>query len=308
MGLEHDYTDAFTYFEDRKKYGIQALFRDVDDKIIFARSEEEKRLVSILTRLGVPFRYENAYEVRTITPERRLYKPDFTIYYKNLQGEWKWLYLEHFAIDSHGNVPQWFGEGARGGWIAANERYNEGIDWKRKTHRKHGTILIETTSADFRDGTVETKLRQQLTRYGVPIKERTDEQLYDLMVKRNRKLEKSVFTLITSFITLMKANEKTVDGLLAQMPDDDKASAYDSRNKTVLRDVIKPFYEEYQRQLNVRYEIDFTDAIIEATELCKKGLWKHYDYILVDEFQDISVDRYKFLQALRSETPKTKLY
>lgn len=308
MGLEHDYTDAFTYFEDRKKYGIQALFRDVDDKIIFTRSEEEKRLVSILTRLGVPFRYENAYEVRTITPERRQYKPDFTIYYKNLQGEWKWLYLEHFAIDSHGNVPQWFGEGARGGWIAANDRYNEGIDWKRKTHRKHGTILIETTSADFRDGTVETKLRQQLTRYGVPIKERTDEQLYDLMVKRNRKLEKSVFTLITSFITLMKANEKTVDGLLAQMPDDDKASAYDSRNKTVLRDVIKPFYEEYQRQLNVRYEIDFTDAIIEATELCKKGLWKHYDYILVDEFQDISVDRYKFLQALRSETPKTKLY
>jgi len=26
MGLEHDYNDAFTYFEDRKKYGIQAQF------------------------------------------------------------------------------------------------------------------------------------------------------------------------------------------------------------------------------------------------------------------------------------------
>ena len=63
-----------------------------------------------------------------------------------------------------------------------------------------------------------------------------------------------------------------------------------------------------QKQLNMRYEIDFTDAIIQATELCRKGLWKHYDYILVDEFQDISVDRYKFLQALRSDSPKTKLY
>ena len=62
MGLEHDYMDAFSYFEDRKKYGIQALFPDVDGKIIFTRSEEEKRLVSILTRLGVPFRYENAYQ------------------------------------------------------------------------------------------------------------------------------------------------------------------------------------------------------------------------------------------------------
>ena len=306
MGLEHDYTDAFSYFEDRKKYGIQALFRDVDDKIIFTRSEEEKRLVSILTRLGIPFRYENAYQYRTATPERRQYKPDFTIYYLNGQGQWQWLYLEHYAIDSIGNVPQWFGEGTRGGWNAANQRYNEGIQWKRSTHQQYGTILIETTSADFRDGTVETKLRQQLTRYGVPIKERTDEELYDLMVKRNRKLEKSVYTLITSFITLMKANEKTVDGLLESQGNNQ--SDYNNRNKVILTDIIKPFYEEYQTQLNRRYEIDFTDAIIEATRLCRNGLWKHYDYILVDEFQDISVDRYKFLQALRSETPKTKLY
>lgn len=312
MGLEHDYTDAFSYFEDRKKYGIQALFRDVDGKIIFTRSEEEKRLVSILTRLGIPFRYENAYQYNTTTPERRQYRPDFTIYYQNSQGQWQWLYLEHFGIDAIGNVPQWFGEGTRGGWRAANQKYNEGIIWKRNTHRQYGTILIETTSADFRDGTVEAKLRQQLTRYGVPIKERTDEELYELLVKRNRKVEKSVYTLILSFITLMKANEKTIDGLLAEIPQveqmQDIEAANNLRNRVVLTDIIKPFYEEYERTLDRNYEIDFTDAIIQATELCRKGLWKHYEYILVDEFQDISVDRYKFLQALRSENPKTKLF
>lgn len=312
MGLEHDYMDAFSYFEDRRKYGIQALFRDVDDKVIFTRSEEEKRLVSILTRLGVPFRYENAYQVNTTTPERRQYRPDFTIYYPNRQGQWQWLYLEHFAVDSIGNVPQWFGEGTRGGWRVANQKYNEGIQWKRATHQQYGTILIETTSADFRDGTVEAKLRQQLTRYGVPIKERTDEELYELLVKRNRKVEKSVYTLILSFITLMKANEKTIDGLLAEIPQveqmQDIEAANNLRNRVVLTDIIKPFYEEYERTLDRNYEIDFTDAIIQATELCRKGLWKHYEYILVDEFQDISVDRYKFLQALRSDNPKTKLF
>lgn len=308
MGLEHDYNDAFTYFEDRKKYGIQALFPDVDGKIIFTRSEEEKRLVSILTRLGVPFRYENAYQYNTTTPERRQYRPDFTIYYLDASGQWRWLYLEHFAIDAVGNVPQWFGDGERGGWRYANQRYNEGIIWKRNTHRQNGTILIETTSADFRDGTVETKLREQLTRYGVPIKERTDEELYDLLVKRNRKVEKSVYTLILSFVTLMKANEKTIDGLLNQLTSAKFSTPTDDRNKIILRDVIKPFYDEYERTLSQNYEIDFTDAIIQATELCRKGLWQRYEYILVDEFQDISIDRYKFLQALRSESPKTKLY
>lgn len=313
MGLEHDYTDAFAYFEDRKKYGIQALFPDVDGKIIFTRSEEEKRLVSLLTKWGVMFRYECPYQFNTVTNEKRQYKPDFTIYYQDAQGQWKWVYLEHFAINENGNVPFWFGEGTRGGWKVANEKYNEGIAWKRRTHRQYGTTLIETTSADFRNGSVEDKLLSQLRHCGVPVKERTDQELYDLLVKRNRKLEKSVYTLILSFITLMKANEKDIDGLIKELDLKSRFSLTPihekpSRNKCIVADIIKPFYEEYERTLKENYEIDFTDAIIQATDLCREGLWKHYDYILVDEFQDISVDRYKFLQALRSNEPKTKLY
>lgn len=303
MGLEHDYTDAFSYYEDRKKYGIQALFPDVDGKMIFTRSEEEKRLVSLLTKWGVAFRYENPYQFNTVTNEKRQYKPDFTIYYQDTQRQWKWVYLEHLGIDSSGNVPLWFGEGTRGGWKAANDKYKEGIAWKRATHRQYGTTLIETTSAYFRNGTVEEKLLNQLRRTGVPIKERSDQELYDLLIQRNRKLEKSVYTLILSFITLMKANEKTIDSLL-----DDLRDHPDNRSKSVLVNIVKPFYEEYEKTLRESYEMDFTDAIIQATDLCREGLWKHYDCILVDEFQDISVDRYKFLQALRSDEPRTKLY
>lgn len=303
MKLEHDYDDAFTYYEDRKKYGIQALFPDVDGKIVFTRSEEEKRLVSMLVKWGIVFRYESPYQHNTTTPERRQYKPDFTLYWKDAQGQWKRVYLEHFAVDKNGNVPRWFGEGTQGGWRTANEKYNEGIKWKRDTHRQYGTTLIETTSADFRDGSVEVKLRRQLERCGVPIRECSDHKLYELLVQRNRNLEKSVFTLITSFVTLMKANERTIDGLL-----NDLRNHTDERSKKILTEIIKPFYEEYEKTLFDSYEIDFTDAIIRATELCRQGLWKQYDYILVDEFQDISVDRFKFLQALRSEEPKTKLY
>ncbi|MCR5037371.1 MAG: UvrD-helicase domain-containing protein [Bacteroidales bacterium] len=314
MGLEHDYNDAFSYYEDRKKYGIQALFPDMDGKIIFTRSEEEKRLVSMLTRLGVKFRYENNYLHNTTTPEKRQYKPDFTIYFQDAQGQLRCIYLEHFAIDSSGRVPQWFGEGTKGGWKAANDKYNEGITWKRSTHNKYGTVLIETTSADFRNGTVEGRLISQLKRYGVPIKERTDKELYQLLTQRNRKLEKSVYTLILSFVTLMKANEKSIDMLMksCMSKDSSKLNMLESKNekrcKQILTDIIKPFCEEYKQTLEQNYEIDFTDAIIQATDLCRKGLWRQYEYILVDEFQDISVDRYKFLQALRSESPLTKLY
>lgn len=310
MQLEHDYLDAFSYFEDRKKYGIQALFPDAEGKIIFTRSEEEKRLCSLLTRWGIMFQYEKDYPVNTRTPERRQYKPDFTIHYQDATGQWKRVYLEHFAIDSSGQVPRWFGEGTKGGWRQANQKYWEGIEWKRDTHRRNGTILIETTSANFHNDDVETVLREQLTRYGVPIKMRTDQELYDMLVKRNHQLEKTVFTLLVSFVTLMKANEKTIEGLLETLkPQEGKIlTAKDQRNQYILTEVVKPFFEAYQAELAKNFEIDFTDAIIQATELCRQGLWKRYDYILVDEFQDISVDRYKLLQALRSEKPRTKLY
>lgn len=310
MKLEHDYIDAFTYYEDRKKYGIQALFPDVDGKIVFTRSEEEKRLCSILTRLGIMFRYECDYPINTRTPERRQYKPDFTLYFKDAQGQWQRIYMEHFAIDKNGQTPRWFGEGTRGGWKTANQKYIEGIDWKRNTHRQNRTVLIETTSADFHDGSVEQKLVDQLNRYGVPIKRRTDKELYDMLIKRNRQMEKTVFNLLLSFITLMKANEKTIDGLLESLVHEagHMMTFNEKRNRYILIQVVKPFFDAYQAELEKSYEIDFTDAIIQATAICREGLWKHYDYILVDEFQDISVDRYKFLQALRSEKPKTKLY
>lgn len=310
MKLEHDYVDSFTYLEDRKKYGIQALFPDVKGDIIFTRSEEEKRLCSILTSLGILFRYECDYPIDTRTPDYRQYKPDFTIYYKDAQGKWQRIYLEHFAIDSNGQTPRWFGEGTRGGWRVANQKYIEGIAWKRQTHRQNNTVLIETTSADFHDGTVEQKLIEQLTKYGVPIRKRTSKELYDILVQRNRQLEKTLFTLLLSFITLMKANEKTINGLLETLPPEDghMTTANERRNKYILTEVIKPFFDAYQAELEKKFEIDYTDAIILATALCRDGLWKRYDYILVDEFQDISVDRYKLLQALRSEKPKTKLY
>ncbi|MBR3717112.1 MAG: UvrD-helicase domain-containing protein, partial [Bacteroidaceae bacterium] len=52
----------------------------------------------------------------------------------------------------------------------------------------------------------------------------------------------------------------------------------------------------------------FTDAIIQATELCKQHHPVSFEYIIVDEFQDISFDRYRFLKTLREGQPQAKLF
>jgi DNA helicase-4 len=82
----------------------------------------------------------------------------------------------------------------------------------------------------------------------------------------------------------------------------------DIRDKFIIENIISPFFIKYQTELAKRGELDFTDAILKARDICNDGHRPRYDYILVDEFQDISMDRYEFLKSLRTLHPLTKLF
>ena len=297
------YKTAADYYFDRKKYGIQALYTDMDGNAVFTKSEEEKRICNYLTHWGIDFRYEEPYELQTTSPTYHQYRPDFSIYYEDYSGVKRRLYLEHFAIGEDGNVPQWFGDGVQGGWYKANNDYKKGIEWKKQLHRNSGTTLIYTTSADFGQGKVEYKLKKLLEDAGVPIKHVPENELYNKIVIRNKSMEKSILEMCQGFVSLLKSNRKTINAVYSL-----------ARNKGSMRDcfiiqsILKPLYTNYETALVNAGVIDFTDAIIQATDYCNKGLWKDYDYILVDEFQDISIDRYQFLQSLRRKSPLTKLF
>lgn len=314
MKLEHEYEKAPEYFADRKKYGIQAPYSDARGKIIFTKSEEEKRICTYLAELGVEFLYEEPYEIKTYTEDHRQYKPDFTIFVSEntidpLTGFQKLVtrkvYLEHFAVNAEGKVPKWFGDkDPIGGWYAENKKYNDGIKWKRKIHNENNTVLLETRSADFHSGKILEVLKEQLRNAKVPIRNISTEDLYDRIVKRSKRLESSVFKLLEQFVALYKSNcPQDLNLMIAKARD-----LQDKRTYIILKDIMGPLMNEYEKVLRHRGEIDFTDAILSATRLCDEGYWLKYDYILVDEFQDISIDRFKFLQSLRHKNPLTKLF
>ena len=301
---EHDYSKSVEYYRDRKKYGVIALYTDKDDRLISTKSEEEKKICSYLTELGVNFKYEEPYEYETLTENYRQYKPDFTIYYKDKGGTERKVYLEHFAVNAAGQVPRWFGNGVPDGWNAANERYLEGIEWKKRLHREKGTKLIYTTSADFHNKTIRARLRDILSKAGVPINEPTTDELIDKIMSRNKSMENALMQMTQSFINLVKANGKSIDDI-RKVAEARKST----RDVFVIDNIMKPLWDDYQKELAERKEMDFTDVIVKATQYCNEGKWNQkYEYILIDEFQDISVDRYRFLLSLRTELPKTKLY
>lgn len=306
---QHDYQSAEEYLRDRALYGIMAPYLDMKNRIIFTKSEEEKKICTFLSMNNVEYEYEAPYPYNTATETRKQYKPDFTIYFNRGNIRYR-LFLEHFGIDADGNVPFWFGDGKPGGWRKANLEYNEGIRWKRELHATYGTQLIETTSAMFADETIYDRLTEMLNTYGVPMRLLTEEEQFEKMVVRNERMEESLLQLISTFINLVKANRKTPEDIYKVIrKEKSNDTAFLARSRFMINYLFKPVYEDYQTQLEERHQVDYTDLIIKATDLCNEGKYDdEYDYILVDEFQDISVDRFNLLQAIRRKDPLTKLY
>lgn len=285
-----------------KSNTIKVIFPDMDGNIVYVRSEQEKKICFALTALGVSFRYEEPYEHQVADETHSQYKPDFSIHFEK-DGKKQRIYLEHFGVDEHGLVPLWFAKDKGMTYEEANKKYGDGITWKKEAHKKYGTKLICTSSADFHDNDIKDKLRVLLKEAGVPLHEKTDEELYEMVLPKGSKQEKTFIRLTVTFITLLKSRCEDIPSVEKKAKD-----AKDERSLFVIKNIFKPVFSEYERELSERKQIDFTDAILMATKLCEEKYPVSNDYIIVDEFQDISIDRYKFLQALRGGDKPAKLF
>ena len=288
MPDQFEYSSREEYIAARQKYGVKSYYKDMDGRSVFCKSDEESKLCDYFGRHGISFRYEERYEHGTADKEHRQYCPDFSIYFIGEDGTQRRVYLEHFAVNEQGHCPRWFSP-------EEEQKYLEGIEWKRNLHKSHGTILLETRSADFHNGDVFLKLETQLHLLGI----RTDNGRCNDLSREIARQEQSFLDMLTSFNFLLRSKGESIEQLRKEVSRHDRET---------INGIVIPFIERYKEICHEKECIDFTDTIIEATALCNGGHRPVYDYILVDEFQDISLDRYHFLQSLRRVDPLTKLF
>ncbi len=274
----------------------------MDGNEVHVRSGEEKKICFLLTSLGVDFRYEEPYEHQVADERHVQYRPDFSIHYMD-GGKPCRLYLEHFGVDEHGMVPTWFAKDRGLTYEEANERYNDGITWKREVHKKFGTRLIELSSADFAYEKARQRLKRELVAAGVPIREVRSDELFDRILLENSMREKVFIRLTATFATLLKTSCLSMADVAANV-----VQRGDKRSRFIVGKVLEPVVVRYNEILRSEGKVDFTDLIVGATALCNANGGGNYDCIIVDEFQDISMDRYNFLLALRRGNPQAQLY
>lgn len=270
-------------------------------KMEVVKSIEECKIANFFLFNGINYEYEYPYEHETATQVHRQYKPDFTITQNGRK-----IYLEHFGISRNGDVPSWFAKDGQT-YEEAKRKYNDKINWARNLHRSHRTILIETFSYEMAEDTLFENLTENLNEAGITLTPKTPQQIWDIIRKAAEDEVSSFITLFQTFITLMKSNHFTIADLI-QKNSTTEDNFYRQRNNLFI-EIIEPIYERYENYLVERKEIDFSDMINKATKyLSNRNHTRQFKYVIIDEFQDISIGRYKLVKAIKENNPDCRLF
>ena len=164
------------------------------------KSQEEVEIANFLFLNGIEYNYEERYEYRTASRTFGQYKPDFYL------PEYD-IYIEHFAIDRQGNVPHWFkGDNEQ----SAQEKYTNGIKWKRELHEAQGTKLVETYSWERKEGKLLANLQSKLEKESVEFHPKSPEEIWEIISKTAEDDISNFVQLLYTFLTLLKSNNYTL--------------------------------------------------------------------------------------------------
>ena len=251
------------------------------------RSMQEVEIANFLYLNSIDYVYEPIYKYN-IFMSRKPYTPDFLI----TQGD-KSAYIEHFGITENGE-----------NFLYNHEQllaYKEAVNDKVMLHKKHGTDLIYTF-ASFNDGrSISAHLEESLIKHGFELRRKSDEEVIKKLIsnEENRYINRLIF-LVINFIKNFKVNgydERQFDVL--------ERKTENVRTKLFLN-ICHACYLEYEKYLVENQAVDFEDMINESARVLNEAKEMKqklsFKYLIVDEYQDISRQRFDLVKAFSEVT------
>lgn len=247
------------------------------------RSLQEVVIANFLYMNNIEYTYEKTYPYN-ILRSHKPYTPDFTI----TQGE-KIAYIEHFGITEDGRNNRYTQEQLN--------IYKKEVNDKILLHRQHDTDLIYTFSAynDGRDLLVH--FQEELIAHGFELKRRPSKEVFEKIVstEENKYISRLV-KFVCTFIQNFKTNDFVIDDFARF-----RTSSSNERTKLFLT-ICEQCYLEYSKRLKEYHAIDFEDMINDSARILREeevqGKKLDFKYIIVDEYQDISRQRFNLTKEL----------
>lgn len=283
-----NYSTMRSDLEDFKREVIDARTKKsvtIQNEIL--RSHQEVEIANFLYLNNIDYDYEPIYQY-DVPGARKPYTPDFIIF-----QDGKSAYLEHFGISENGENDRYSDEEL--------DRYKKAVNDKVRLHKQHGTTLVYTFSSYNDRKPLLTHLREELEAKGFELRPRSNKEIMEMLVagEENRYIRKLI-NLVCRFISNFKVN-----GYQAEEFNCMYHSTQNVRSRLFL-DICNDCYLEYERWLKENKAVDFEDMINESARILNevKDMKQKLDfkYIIVDEYQDISRQRFDLTKALSEVT------
>lgn len=248
--------------------------------------------------------YEHPAEWMTYTDEegeQHIPQPDF--YFPDFD-----IYLEHWAIGKNGTVPEWF-SGKN-----PTQEYTKHMNLKKEQYDLHNKSLIETSQADIENHNLDTLIKKRFIKtlhqkypdHAFEITPLTYHELVEQVWTECKEFVNTLSTYISRFIVIAKTYRLYPTDINHRL----KHEKW-SPKQYYFAKIANIIYTKYQTQLALENSIDFSDMINRAVDYLREQneLYQDkYDHILIDEYQDISTQRYDLIKELMNKNPNCKLF
>ncbi len=265
------------------------------------KSIGEVRIANFLYINGIDYTYEKIFEEKV--NEDSSYQPDFTI-----EDQGKNIYIEYFGLSNCYNEKNELNRKE----IA---KYNRTRKIKEKFQGNNNNDFI---NLDYKtpDGDFITALEKELLNRNIEFKRKSDKEIFDIILDNNLNAEFFKFTsLVISFIDIFKNmlvdNEDYMFEKRISEIRKEKFKYYyysgeeheEANNRVKALEYLKDIYKYYQKYLLENHMIDYSDMINLSykqiiQEVKNKYPELNYKYIIVDEYQDITFQRFLFVKRL----------
>ena len=257
----------------------------------YCKSKEEVDIANFLYLNNIDYQYEKSYKK---LDNLKIYKPDFYIEQNN-----NYNYIEHFGIDKVNKTNNHYTK-------EELTNYLKNMKLKEKYHcdEKIEDLFIITYSKVLGKRNYLSVLKDSLIKKGYVLSKKDNNLVYERLkdTSEDRYINNFVNRIVIPFISYFKRSNYKLEDFKNIKADNDLL------NKQIR--VISDIYLNYESKLREKNLIDFEDMINISYKVMpyikEKNLGVDYKYIIIDEYQDVSMQRFNLTKRIE-ELFKSKI-
>lgn len=257
----------------------------------YCKSKEEVDIANFLYLNNINYQYEKSYKK---LDNLKIYKPDFYIEQNN-----NYNYIEHFGIDKINETNNHYTK-------EELTNYLKNMKLKEKYHcdEKIEDLFIITYSKVLGKKNYLSVLKDSLIKKGYVLSKKDNDLVYERLkdTSEDKYINNFVNRIVIPFISYFKRSNYKLEEFMKIKTDNDLL------NKQIK--VISDIYLNYESKLREKNLIDFEDMVNISYKVMpyvkEKNLGVDYKYIIIDEYQDVSMQRFNLTKRIE-ELFKSKI-